>query len=84
MTGNTEEKAVPQLANLVLALARALAYTQPESAQAFLGAAVYASRRDGSGDEIAMQVWETCFPGQPLPTIVSSEELESIASKSKP
>ncbi|MFC0710736.1 hypothetical protein [Azorhizophilus paspali] len=77
------EKAFQQLANLVLALSKALAHTQPDAAKAFIGAAIYASRQDGSGDEIAIQVWGKCFPGQPLPTVVSSDIMDTLLNKSK-
>jgi hypothetical protein len=84
VSGMTAEKAIAQLSNLLLGVSRTLAHTHPEATQAFIGAAIYASRNDGSGDEILMEVWEKCFPGKPLPTVVSSDIMETMVNKPKP
>lgn len=81
MAEMTAEKAIAQLSNLVLGLSRALAHTHPNETQAFIGAAILASRADGSGDEIPLEVWNKCFPGTPLPTPVSNDILETMAKK---
>lgn len=83
MPAMTAEKAIAQLSNLILGISRTLAHTHPNETQAFIGAAIYASRNDGSGDEIGMELWNKCFPGAPLPTIVSGDILETMASKPK-
>jgi len=83
MSAMTAEKAIAQLSNLVLGLSRILAHTHPTETKVFIGAAIYASRNDGSGDEIGMELWNKCFPGQPLPTPTSGDILETMASRPK-
>jgi hypothetical protein len=69
------DDAINQLATVVLALAQTQAAVQPDHALAFLGAAVIASRNQGFGDGYALQIFQQVFPGQPLPVVLSEEEL---------
>ncbi|MDP9523385.1 hypothetical protein [Pseudomonas putida] len=63
-----------QMNNTLLALSRVLAKVDPIELQAQLGAAVYASRQQGSGDHIVLEVFQKALPGIPLPTVLSEEE----------
>lgn len=53
-----------------------------DSAKAYLGAAVIACQRDGEmGDEIPTLVFQKVFPGEELPTVVSSDIFETIQKR---
>lgn len=63
--------AINQINNALLALARLAAITNPEEAKKYLGAAVLASRENGSSDEFVHQIYRKVFPGQDLPVTYS-------------
>lgn len=50
-----------------------------DAAKAYLGAAVIACQRDGEmGDDIPQLIFQKVFPGEELPTVVSSDIFETI------
>ncbi|WP_083004735.1 hypothetical protein [Halomonas sp. GT] len=53
--------------------------TDSDTAKAFLGGAVIACQRDGEmGDDIPQLIFQKVFPGEELPTVVSSDIFETI------
>jgi hypothetical protein len=68
------DAALNQINNTLLALSRVLAKVDPIQLEAHLGAAVYASRQQGSGDNIVLEIFQKSLPGIPLPTVLSEEE----------
>lgn len=80
----TNEQEIAQLSNLVLGLAECMAQTNPELAKVYIGRALLASRKQGAGDGIVLQVYQKVFPGQSLPTEVSNDIMDTIVNKPKP
>jgi hypothetical protein len=66
--------AVNQINNTLLALAHIAAKSNPGLAEAYLGAAVLASREQGSGDNFVLEIFQKAFPGKTLPIALSPEE----------
>lgn len=79
----TINQQIAQLSNLILGLSECVARTDPNLAKVFIGRAVLASRKQGAGDHIALQVYQKVFPGQELPIEVSSDIMETIVNKPK-
>lgn len=80
----TTDQEIAQLSNLLLGLAECISQSNPDMAKVFIGRAVLASRKQGAGDRIALEVYQKVFPGQPLPIEVSSDIMETIVNKPKP
>lgn len=76
-------EAVNQINNTLLALTRIAAHSNPDVAKAYLGAAVYASRQQGSGDNFVLEIYQKTFPGQELPTVLSDEDFAKKVSELK-
>ncbi|VVP33252.1 hypothetical protein PS880_04451 [Pseudomonas fluorescens] len=67
--------AINQINNTLLALSHIAAQSNPSLAQAYLGAAVLASREQGSGDNFVFEIFQKALPGKSLPTPLSPEDL---------
>lgn len=80
----TTDQEIAQLSNLILGLAECVARTDPDIAKVFIGRAVLASRQQGAGDGIALQVYQKVFPNQDLPIEVSNDIMDTIVNKPKP
>lgn len=63
-----------QVHNTLLALAHVLAKAEPELTAGYLGMAIHACREGNSGDAFPLEIFQKCFPGQPLPIAISPEE----------
>lgn len=81
---DTTDQEIAQLSNLLLGLAECIAQSNPALAKVFIGRAVLASRRQGAGDRIALEIYQKVFPGHDLPIEVSSDIMETIVNKPKP
>ncbi|MGY2171871.1 hypothetical protein [Pseudomonas gingeri] len=80
----TPEKAIYQLTNAVLALARALSHVSPEVTQAHLAAAIKASEKKGFGSNLIREVYEIAFPNAGAIIDLSEEEFEKRFGAQKP
>lgn len=67
--------AINQINNTLLALSHIAAQSNPSLTQAYLGAAVLASREQGSGDNFVYEIFQKALPGKELPIQLSPEEL---------
>lgn len=75
--------AINQINNTLLALAHVAAKSSPGLAEAYLGAAVLASREQGSGDNFVLEIFQKAFPGKSLPIALSAEEFAKKTMQTK-
>ncbi|HCF3155539.1 TPA: hypothetical protein ACRNCK_001694 [Pseudomonas aeruginosa] len=64
------DQALSQMNNAILAIAKVVAQLDAASLQQCLGAAVYASRNQGVGDTIILEIFQKALPGFQLPVVV--------------
>ncbi len=80
---NPLDAALNQINNTLLALSHFAAQLDSKMLEAYLGAAVIASREQGSGDNIVYEIYQKALPGRPLPTTLSSQEFAKKVKESK-
>ena len=70
----SNEDAIIQLTNAVIALANVASKRDPDLTKGYLGIAMEGSRQKGHGDALVKEIYQIVFPGAPFPIALSPEE----------
>lgn len=68
------EKAIQQLTDAVMALAKVAATLSPEQTQGHLAVAIEGAKRYGHGSQLIEEIYQSTFPNAKPSVVLSSEE----------